>query len=218
MIDMAISMYLANPRKPPVSHPNVFHLRVFSSLSILKVLHKERHDRLNSNNVIEIVQGFQNQIMATELLNEAMNGYLLVPLAEKHPTVHSNASSITYRCRMVSNTDIDYPHIISWINECHRSKPSRPYGPFDHGDCASTSLGCHVHKVDFATRVIDCRTRRIVPPEKRYNYVALSYVWGLHASESPDERALNYDHMPSVVPQTIEDAMLVVRNLSKKYL
>ncbi|KAF2732088.1 HET-domain-containing protein [Polyplosphaeria fusca] len=71
-------------------------------------------------------------------------------------------------------------------------------------------------------KVIDCTNRQIVDVEnllrptqthKAFEYVTLSYVWGLNNSKTPVQKAL-----PEVLPATIEDAVTACNSLGFRYL
>lgn len=63
-------------------------------------------------------------------------------------------------------------------------------------------------------RLIDCRTRRIVPATHGQHYVCLSYVWGAGAADISRDPTI----LPDVVPKTVEDAMFVAANLDVPFL
>lgn len=65
--------------------------------------------------------------------------------------------------------------------------------------------------------VIDCFLRRVVPAPLQCEYVALSYVWGSDTSRAED-RTFDLDLYDRRLPQTVEDAMNVVRVLGKRFL
>ncbi|KAE9376238.1 HET-domain-containing protein, partial [Stipitochalara longipes BDJ] len=66
-------------------------------------------------------------------------------------------------------------------------------------------------------RLIDCKTRKIVLHDQNMPYIALSYVWGgtVHGIERSTKARFR---LPATVPQTIVDAMVVVRSLEMQYL
>lgn len=65
--------------------------------------------------------------------------------------------------------------------------------------------------------VIDCFSRRVVVAGPRCDYVALSYVWGSIASRGEDE-SFQSDLHGRHLPQTVQDAMNVVRVLGMRFL
>lgn len=73
-------------------------------------------------------------------------------------------------------------------------------------------------KINFSTRVIDCKERKIVPLTEDMQYLALSYVWGKGIQASAEQQDIGDCRLPPSVPQTIEDAMSVVAKLKKRYL
>ena len=79
--------------------------------------------------------------------------------------------------------------------------------------------------------LIDVKTRRIAARSTETRYIALSYVWGSsqinksHKSRRRRQslsdmtgRRITPQHLPARLPQTIEDAILVVRLLGEQYL
>jgi hypothetical protein len=63
-------------------------------------------------------------------------------------------------------------------------------------------------------KVIDCISRKICVATHGHPYVALSYVWGSPLPESHELPAI----VPQTFPQTIEDAMVVAKELEIPYL
>ncbi|KAK7892225.1 hypothetical protein LTR67_007321 [Exophiala xenobiotica] len=98
---------------------------------------------------------------------------------------------------------VDYPTIESWLSACQNHH---------HGDCDSTS-----NESLPSLHLIDCMSMppRLVNAQPHHKYAALSYVWGrggVAAQFSGD--ALTW----RLLPQTIRDAMTVVRRLGMRYL
>lgn len=65
--------------------------------------------------------------------------------------------------------------------------------------------------------VIDCFSRQVIAAEPGCQYVALSYVWGEVASRGEDEK-FEPDLHKFHLPQTIQDAMNVVRAIGMRFL
>jgi hypothetical protein len=63
-------------------------------------------------------------------------------------------------------------------------------------------------------KVIDCISKKICVATHGHSYVALSYVWGSPLPESHELPAI----VPQTFPQTIEDAMVVAKELEIPYL
>ncbi|KAH9222431.1 heterokaryon incompatibility protein-domain-containing protein, partial [Leptodontidium sp. 2 PMI_412] len=86
-------------------------------------------------------------------------------------------------------------------------------------ECISSHENCQDPDIDFwqfdTSRFVDVGERKIVlfdsstPPD----YIALSYVWG-----SVKQISYSLNTTLPRLPQTIEDAMIVVRKLGKRYL
>jgi heterokaryon incompatibility protein (HET) len=61
-------------------------------------------------------------------------------------------------------------------------------------------------------KLIDCHTRQIVTADHA-DYIALSYVWG------PTEECHEFsEQLPTTLPRTIEDAIIVTQNLGLRYI
>lgn len=85
----------------------------------------------------------------------------------------------------------------------------------EHEICRS-KRGGHIQKVP-GMRLIDCRTRTVVPaPDGEVSYAALSYVWGTSGTGYSIEDG--DDKLPDSLPNTISDAILVTRKLKIRYL
>ena len=101
--------------------------------------------------------------------------------------------------------NVDFEVVKSWLNYCdyhHR------------GACISADelLGC-------STSVIDCKDRKIIPLDRDYRYLALSYVWGKSTSNEPMETYVSENKtLAPKLPNTIEDAMTVTMELGYSYL
>lgn len=81
----------------------------------------------------------------------------------------------------------------------------------EHKECRS-NRGGHIRNVP-GMRLIDCRTRTVVPAPGAVSYAALSYVWG-----APGDVEDGYDKLPDNLPNTISDAILVTQKLKIRYL
>ncbi|KAK4447241.1 heterokaryon incompatibility protein-domain-containing protein, partial [Podospora aff. communis PSN243] len=114
--------------------------------------------------------------------------------------------------------NVDFSRLKQWMSACER----------EHR-CVddSGSQNCFP-----GTRLIDCKTRRVVRAGDDTNgsalaYVALSYVWGPSSSASlafPISKPgrlrgdLSSHELPEQLPRTIEDAILAVLKLGMQYL
>jgi hypothetical protein len=63
-------------------------------------------------------------------------------------------------------------------------------------------------------RLIDCRTRQILPATANQSYICLSYVWGQGTADGATTGSM----LPDVVPKTVEDAMYVAIHLGIPFL
>lgn len=88
-------------------------------------------------------------------------------------------------------------------------------------ECREEHEKCRNKRGEFIKRVpgmrlIDCKTRTVVPAPEGASYAALSYVWG-----TPENEPIGRDcseKLPDRLPNTISDAMLVTRKLKLRYL
>ncbi|KAK5447934.1 hypothetical protein LTS15_009433 [Exophiala xenobiotica] len=98
---------------------------------------------------------------------------------------------------------LDYPTIQSWLSACSNHH---------HGDCDSIS-----NESLPSLHLIDCMSMppRLVNAQPHHKYAALSYVWGRGGVAAP----FSGDTLTwRLLPQTIRDAMTVVRRLGMRYL
>ncbi len=114
------------------------------------------------------------------------------------PRAHDYLSPVLIDCDAV-----DYPTIQSWLSACNNHH---------HGDCDSTpeeSLP--------SLHLIDCMSmpHRLVNAQPHHTYAALSYVWG---RDSVGDQLSGDTLIWRLLPQTIRDAMTVVRRLGMRYL
>lgn len=106
---------------------------------------------------------------------------------------------------IVSPVSVNYRMIREWLRVCSQ----------DHGSpCTPTSL--HLPE---GFRLIDCQDRRVIgvgtmsaAPE----YIALSYLWGRPSWRASTQIKSSLDLLN--LPQVIEDAVSVTRNLGFRYL
>jgi len=109
-------------------------------------------------------------------------------------------------------TRIDFSKLSSWISGCRNAWPCAG-GRRNHILCNGPKSS-----MDFmTTRLIDCTTREIVLNDQHMPYLALSYVWG-ETVQGVERSATGKPVIPATIPQTIADAMVVVRSLGMKYL
>lgn len=114
---------------------------------------------------------------------------------ESHPEGLRTLSS-----RILDAGCIDWSVVQRWLQICNENHP-----------CASDQ---REPKWLTGFRVIDVRTRQIVPAPVGCQYIALSYVWGETAlSELADANCL-----PELAAPTIEDAMTCAQALNIDYL
>lgn len=147
-------------------------------------------------------------IWTRERVLEAISLGVILPLAPRSALQLSETSSYHhYRGRIVNSLSPDFTRIRSWIGECHSLRPTC------HDKCKSLRKNMGFH-----SRVIDCWTRQIVPLTRDLEYLALSYVWGKATDDEDSHTSQTSGFVPFPAPQTIEDAISVVRSLKKTYL
>jgi hypothetical protein len=186
-----------------------YHLRALDSLWPLRLERTDELVAMNPGIVVAVVQGKGvSEFSKPERLKEAISRGFIVPITQHSSLEPSNICPFSYRARTVSRTEVDFTRICSWLRECQESK-SDP-----HHRCKSQP-----RRITFSARVIDCETREIVPLTPDLEYLALSYVWGNNPNDAEvDQTAQSDFRLPNPAPQTIEDAMAVVRRLQKRYL
>lgn len=102
--------------------------------------------------------------------------------------------------RQINPKEIDYHLIDYWLSKCSRLHPVTCKPLFNE---------------DFREiRLVDVHTRKVVShPGEPCDYLALSYVWGgLRQHQFPPDTVL------PKLPRTIEDAIVFVKRLRKRYL
>lgn len=105
-----------------------------------------------------------------------------------------------------------FSDVKEWLRKCIR----------DHADCRILTNGGHVPEVPFY--VVDIYTRQLIETSVvGCAYAALSYVWGSKAGiwvSTMREHALEHgpNSIPSILPNTIEDAFSVCKELQIRYL
>ncbi|KAL9115790.1 MAG: hypothetical protein Q9227_000158 [Pyrenula ochraceoflavens] len=190
-----------------------YHLRAFDSLKVLRLWRE--HNRVSSypSVVLAVVvgQGFNEYSKMFPLVNRAISKGLIVPKIKSNEAgkTFEWSSPYDFMGRKIQPHVIDFALLRTWIDECKSSKASA------HERCNKEQ------RQDFSeVHVIDCRARRVVPLQKEWNYLALSYVWGQTKSMSSlehSEPALS-ESLPLRLPQTIQDAITVTVRLGQNYL
>jgi len=125
-------------------------------------------------------------------------GFIASSIASKiAPHVHS------LRAQSIDAVSIDFDIIRGWIQHCGREHIEQ---------CTEVQSSALSPK---QLKLIDCEQRRIVPALPKYEYSALSYVWG--TSRSDDDRCV-HNELPTTLPRTIEDALKVSKSLGLRYI
>lgn len=113
--------------------------------------------------------------------------------------VEISPSKVEAALRALQKPRIDFGILRTWMEECLQTHTE---------SCVSSSD----HDIVHGLRLIEVRTRRIVPGNLGFEYAALSYVWGnMEASQCDDK-------LPQATPKTIEDALEVSHLLGLSYL
>lgn len=94
---------------------------------------------------------------------------------------------------------LDYDGIKQWLHDCDKN----------HNLCILARK-----QINTNLRVIDCKAKALIMVEPGTPYVALSYVWG------KPQPSLQTSHscLPTKLPKTIEDSMVLVLKLGLDYL
>ncbi len=184
-----------------------YHFRALDSLWVSEKPFRFRSEG-NSDIMVAIVRGSSDQELERNQLLEAISLGLILPLAQRSALQLSEIEARNrYRGRIVNSLEPDFTRIRSWIDECHRLQPNC------HVKCKSLR-----ENMGFQSRVIDCWTRQIVPLTRDLEYLALSYVWGRVIDDEHSQTSQTSGFVPFPAPQTIEDAMSVVRGMERRYL
>jgi hypothetical protein len=120
-----------------------------------------------------------------------------------------NSSTLRYSSdsgRLMNQARANFGLIRGWLQYCRTS----------HRPSCAAAFNTRSHNLKF----IDCLSRHIVKAKAGERYLALSYVWGSAHSASPRVQNVDKDEpLPaSVLPQVVEDAITVARNLGLRYL
>ena len=139
-------------------------------------------------------------------------------------TCHSLVTPPSMRFRKLLSDTVEqrtslFKEIGHWLSVCK----------FRHPKCSQREVAFPSRHDGF--RLIDVRNRTLCQPAIECSYVALSYVWGtepfsrtLKSDDGPILlsdliKQINRDlRLPPCLPQTIEDAITVTKNLGQQYL
>ncbi|KAG0584981.1 hypothetical protein KC19_3G248100 [Ceratodon purpureus] len=160
---------------------------------------KAQNGEVEFRSVVQIFLG-----MDIDRVNFAIN--LLSPSKED---VGFNA----LRARRVSQRQAELPLIADWISTCKHM----------HNDCQHKLWQRAISIDQLRLRVIDVQARCIVAASKDCEYIALSYVWGKASMPMTLKGNLETFSLPQgldlkPLPQTISDAMELVRAVGQRYL
>lgn len=192
-----------------------YHFLALDSLWLSEAPNGLDYKGRDSDVVVVTVRGSPDQRMERQQLMKAISLGVIVPLAQRSALQFMDASHFYdevpsqyyYRGRIVNSLSPDFTRIRSWIDECNSLQPNC------HFKCKSLR-----GNMSFQSRVIDCWTRQIVPLTRDLEYLALSYVWGKATDDENSQTSQTSGVVSSPAPQTIEDAMSIVRGLEKRYL
>lgn len=99
------------------------------------------------------------------------------------------------------------------------ARDSLGYCTSNHGRACEGLDGPRYSLSTFDFRLIDCENRRIVNATPGCRYVALSYLWGLTASDAPlFQHSRDQPVLPDDCPEVINDSIKVALKLGCKYV
>ncbi|KAF2190194.1 HET-domain-containing protein, partial [Zopfia rhizophila CBS 207.26] len=109
-----------------------------------------------------------------------------------------------YNVRLLDAEVVDYDVLRGWLNYCgiHHAK-----------QCAITSIATLP-----SLQVIDCDLRAITDLPDGFEFLALSYVWGVPTRNFSADRSDPGSALSEEIPQVIRDAITVTKNLGFRYL
>ncbi|KAF2670376.1 HET-domain-containing protein, partial [Microthyrium microscopicum] len=129
---------------------------------------------------------------------------------------HESGDRKLFFGRRVDQKQVNWPLLKSWLPECER---------FHNGLC--DRRGKAAQDLPKNLRVIDIVEGKIVTAPPRCQYCAMTYVWGPIRREGTllkqswlkrDHKGREYADLPSVLPRTIADSMIVAGALGFRYL
>ena len=113
------------------------------------------------------------------------------------------STSRSLKGRVIDARRVDFALVRSWLHRCQS----------EHGSRCQREAQRQPHTI----HLIDCRSRRVEQASPSTPYCALSYVWGRNSqNESTLQPCSNA--LPSRLPQTIEDAILVTLSMGYNFL
>ncbi|KAK3302124.1 heterokaryon incompatibility protein-domain-containing protein [Chaetomium strumarium] len=127
---------------------------------------------------------------------------LLIPECDSDHRQHGGRPRIA--ARAIDSHRVDTSLLRQWLHDCFQN----------HKPSCSGAFADHLAGL----KVIDCQTRKIVTVPHHRSYVALSYIWGQTASDAVTQPRQPDDPLSSNVPQVVEDAMIVAREIGIPYL
>ena len=186
---------------------NSYHWRVLECLWPLKIFRSGMERLKRADNVIAAVCGPPANVKTRSKISEGLSRAMLLPLVGDLNLLHNSQNDFIYRGCVVRSSSPDYHNLRGRVDRCYDSRDG-------HNLCKQPPV-----VIDFKSRVIDCKNRKIVPLKPGLTYIALSYVWGVDsAADHIDESLSEGASVPLPVAQTIEDAMIFVQRLGERYL
>lgn len=198
------------------NHNNVqWHLRAFHATALYSVPSSPMHNVSIFVSLVSQPDASQDQTpnfqqakvsdsLDSTLCEASWRRGLLLP----HRLISTRNSNFGTQCHSIRiGAEIDYKRTKEMLAACSGS----------HMECKNYNLG----QFPCGTELIDCATRKLVSIEPGMAYLALSYVWGIPAITNISLEARSREGgscLPAKMPQTIEDAMLVVQRLGFSYL
>jgi Heterokaryon incompatibility protein (HET) len=220
----------------PNNGGDLWHLRLFSALQMLRLKHTKHRLNLCRSKVLSVVHTsaeyahFGGRRWLSQNYEAFLNREVIVPvysqsrtpirLSQQWQGQRSRNAIISgrvfeYQGRLLKANEIEYSILQEWIDECHEH----------HFYCTDFYSDIQDGDLPPAKRLIDCGKRKndkyeIVLSTAGMQYFTLSYVWG------PDRYNKNMQArkfgsrwvLPANLPASIADAITLVQKLGYRYL
>jgi Heterokaryon incompatibility protein (HET) len=178
-------------------------LRAYHTVSVLG----ESYSNPRAVVLAILLERIDTTIYHFEIAEALSRGRVFIPTAGgSQPSEEFN---ISLEAREVSPINIRYDLLKDWIDACRCPLHPSHRAHSKCGDLIST-LG--------PRKVIDCQELKIVPWEQEHVYICLSYVWGKPKGEITYTTKAEETSWLLSRPQTIQDAIEVVKRLGQRYL
>ncbi|KAF7506801.1 hypothetical protein GJ744_011413 [Endocarpon pusillum] len=187
----------------PKYEVDAYQLRAFEISSVLSDSQRKIRILANPKVILGVLPVLRKNIIIVSTGQECLTRGFLAAIA---PSDRPAARTRGFTTHLVDPMKPNYDQIRKWIGQCQ--KQHRGICELDV-PLPPTRLMC-----------VDCSTGKVVQIKKGQEYFALSYVWGdtgrRNYSGQVDEVAGSLPVM--MIPQVVEDAMVVVEKLGGRYL